>query len=191
MPPAIFLIRTPDKHNASMQVRQALPVTENDADYPLLLLANRLLGQGGNSRLWQRIREQEGLSYDVRTGIDWNAHEPNSVWESGAIFAPQNRAKVESAFREELKRALTQGFTEQELQEAKRGLLSGRQLARSQDGNLASALARNLYLDRDFMVSQKVDEAIAGAALADVNAVLRKYLEPDRFVVGFGGDFPD
>jgi zinc protease len=191
VPPTRFMIRTPDKQNASMQVRQALPVTENDADYPLLMLANRLLGQGGNSRLWLRIRETEGLSYDVRTGIDWNAHEPNSTWESGAIFAPQNRAKVEAAFRDELERALAKGFSEQELEEAKRGLLSGRQLARSQDGNLASALARNLYLGRDFMVSQKVDDAIASATLEQVNAVLRKYLRPERFVYGFGGDFPD
>jgi zinc protease len=86
-------------------------------------------------------------------------------------------------------RALKEGFTERELDEAKKGLLSARSLARSQDGNLATALANNLYLGRTFLVSQQVDEAIAKASLADVNAALRKYLQPEKFVLGFGGDF--
>ena len=42
---------------------------------------------------------------------------------------------------------------------------------------------------RTFAVSQKVDDAIAAATLADVNAALRKYLKPDQLVIGFGGDF--
>ncbi len=50
-------------------------------------------------------------------------------------------------------------------------------------------LANNLYLGRTFAVSQKVDDAIAAATLADVNAALRKYLKPEQFVIGFGGDF--
>ncbi len=81
------------------------------------------------------------------------------------------------------------GFTAQELEEAKKGLLSARSHARAQDGVLAAALANNLYLGRTFAVSQKVDDAIAAATLPGVNAALRKYLTPDRLVIGFGGDF--
>jgi zinc protease len=187
--PEEFVLRTPDKQNATMLVREALPLTDLSPDYPTFTLANRLLGQGGSSRLWLRVREHEGLSYDVRTGVDWNPHEPNSMWQASAIFAPQNRAKVEAGFREEVARALKEGFTERELDEAKKGLLSARSLARSQDGNLATALVNNLYLGRTFLVSQQVDEAIARATLADVNAALRNYLQPDKFVLGFGGDF--
>ena len=40
------------------------------------MMANYLLGGGGNSRLWKRIRETRGLSYDVRSGIGWNSFEP-------------------------------------------------------------------------------------------------------------------
>jgi zinc protease len=187
--PERFVLRTPDKQNATMIVHQALPLNDLSPDYPAFLLANRMLGQGGSSHLWLRVREREGLSYDIRSGVDWNPHEPNSMWQASAIFAPQNQAKVEAGFREEVARALKEGFTERELEEAKKGLLSARALARSQDGNLASALVSNLYLGRTFLLSQQVDEAIARATTADVNAVLRKYLQPDKFVLGFGGDF--
>ena len=187
--PDEFVLDTPDKQNATMIVHQALPLNDLSPDYPSLTLANRLLGQGGSSRLWRRVREQEGLSYDIRSGVDWNPIEPNSMWQASAIFAPQNRAKVEAGFREEVARALKDGFTERELDEAKKGLLSARALARSQDANLAAALASNLFLGRTFLISQQVDEALARATLADVDAALRKYLQPGRFVLGFGGDF--
>jgi zinc protease len=111
------------------------------------------------------------------------------MWEASAIFAPQNQPRVEAAFREEVARVLKDGFTQRELDEARKGLLAARQLARAQDGVLASALNNNLYLDRTFLVSQKVDDAIAAATLASVNAALRRYLKPDQFVFAFGGDF--
>ena len=187
--PERFVLRTPDKQNATMLVHLALPITDKDPDYAAFTLANRMLGQGGSSRLWQRVREKQGLSYDVGSNVGWNSHEPNSGWEATAIFAPQNLAKVEGAFREEVARALRDGYTQRELDEAKKGLLSARQLSRSQDATLAAALANNLYLGRTFAVSQKVDEAIARATLAEVNAALRKYLKPELFVFAFGGDF--
>jgi zinc protease len=187
--PERFMLVTPDKQNAAMAARLALPLSEADADYATFTLANRILGQGGNSRLWKRIRESEGLSYDVGSGVAWNFHERNSIWQAWAIFAPQNQARVEKAFREEIARALKDGFTQQELDEARKGLLAARTLARAQDSVLANTLANNLYLGRSFAASQKVDDALAAATLADVNAVLRKYLKPDQLVIGFGGDF--
>ena len=135
------------------------------------------------------MREKEGLSYDVRSGVAWSSREPNSPWQASAIFAPQNRARVEAAVREELARALKDGFTPQELDQAKKGLLALRRLSRSQDANLAAALAVNLDLGRSFEMSQRVDDAIAAATLEEVNAALRKYLDPQRIVFAFGGDF--
>ena len=189
--PTKLMLATPDKQNANMAVYLPVPLTDADTDYAALTVANHLLGSGGNSRLWQRIREKEGLSYGVFSWIAWNPDEPNSPWQVEAIFAPQNRAKVETAFREELARALKDGFKATELEEARRGLIATRRLQRAQDVRLAAALASNLRLDRTFAVSQKVDDAIAGVTLAQVNAALRKYLVPDALVIGFAGDFKE
>ena len=187
--PARLMLVTPDKQNAVMAVKQGVALTDNDADYAALMMANHLLGGGGNSRLWKRIREKEGLSYDVRSSVAWGSVEPNSEWEASAIFAPQNQAKVEAAFREEVARALQDGFTAQELTEGQRGLLSFRRLSRAQDGALAGALASNLYLGRTFARSAEVDAALAKLTLAEVNAALRKYVRPDTFAAAFAGDF--
>ncbi len=188
--PARLVIRTPDKPSATFASVLALPLSDSHPDYAAFMLANRILGQDTGSRLWTRLREQEGLSYDVSSGVAWSSREANSPWQASAIFAPQNRPKVEAAVEQELARALKDGFTAQELDQARRGLLAVRRLSRSQDGNLAAALAANLDLDRTFAVSQQVDEAIAAATLDEVNAALRRYLDPRRLVTAYGGDFP-
>ena len=189
VPPQRLTLATPDKQNATMLVRLALPLNDSAADYPALMMANFLLGGGGNSRLWKRIREKEGLSYDVRSSIQWNNFEAHSMWTASAIFAPQNRAKVEAAFQEEIERALRQGFGADELAEGKRGLLSFRRLSRAQDGSVASNLANNLYLGRTFAVSGAVDKAIGALTLEQVNAALRKYIVSANFISAIAGDF--
>ena len=187
--PEQLMLATPDKPNATMLVRLGVPLIDTDADYPALMLANHLLGAGGNSRLWKRIREKDGLSYDVRSSIDWDSLERNSRWQASAIFAPQNRARVEADFREELARAVKDGFSEQELREGQASLLNYRKLARAQDGGVAFTLANNLYLGRTYALQAKVDAAIGQLTLEQVNAALRKYVTPDKFVSVFAGDF--
>ncbi len=189
VPPARFVIATPDRPNANLLATLALPVSDADPEYPALLMANHLFGGHTSSRLWDRVREREGLSYDVRSVIDWNPREPNSRLAVSAIFAPQNRARVEAAVREEIERARREGFTQAELDRARDGLLRLRRLARAQTGVVASQLAANLELGRSFALSQQVDDAIAALTLEQVNAALRKHIDPARWSIAWGGDF--
>lgn len=189
LPPARLEFNTPDKQNASMLVRLPLPLSDQDADYAALTMANYLLGFGGNSRLWLRIRERDGLSYDVRSGVQWSTREPYSMWQASAIFAPGNRAKVEAAFKEEIERARRDGFSVSELEDGKRGLLSLRRLTRAQDPQLARILASYIDLDRTMATAAAVDEKLQSLTLDQVNAALRKYIEPQRFLIGVAGDF--
>ncbi|HET9208318.1 MAG TPA: pitrilysin family protein, partial [Burkholderiaceae bacterium] len=187
--PERFVLLTPDKQNANLRTAMQLPITDDHADYPALLLANRMFGLGTASRLWVRVRERGGLSYDVRSVIDWNDEAPNSLWSVSAIFAPQNRAQVEAAVQEEIARTRDGGFTAAELEQNRVGLLGLRRLQRAQDGSVAGQLAQNLHLKRSFALSQRVDAAIEKLTLGDVNAAFRKYADPARWSIAWGGDF--
>ena len=191
MPAVRLSLQTPDKQNATMAVRLGLPVNDSHPDYPALMMANHLMGGGGDARLWRRIREAEGLSYSVYSAIDWGQRDVHSEWVASAIFAPQNREKVEKAFREEIERSLKTGFTEAELRAGQSSLLNFRRLGRAQDGRLAAAWANNLKLGRDFSLSAKVDAALRALTLEQVNDAWRRYIRPDSFVMGVAGDFPD
>jgi zinc protease len=187
--PERYLVQTPDKANATVRAQLALPLSDRHPDYPALLVANQIFGQGGNSRLWQRIRQREGLSYGVGSGVSWNPIDDNSTWSLGASFAPQNLDRLEGALKEELARSLAEGFSAGEVEQARTGLLNARRLSRAQDAGVAGQLAANLYLERRFAVSQQVDEAIAALTPEQVNAAWRRHIDPQRIVYAWGGDF--
>lgn len=187
--PSRFVELTPDKANANLMGRLSLPISDRHPDHAALVLANYMFGLGGNSRLWLRIREREGLSYDVRSVLDWASLDDNTAWTVTAIFAPQNQPRVEGALQEELARALKDGFTQQELDEGKAGLLNFRRLARAQDPVVANQLANNLYLDRRYAFQQQVDDAIAKLTLEQLNAAWRRWIDPAKLVLAWGGDF--
>jgi zinc protease len=187
--PARQLLATPDKPNANGVLDQPVPINDTHADYAALLMANHLLGGDASSRLWARIREKDGLSYDVRSGVSWNPFELHSRWTASAIFAPQNQPKVEAALKEEVARALKDGFTAAELAAGKTSVLNQRRLGRAQDPVVAGALGSNLYLQRSFALHQLNDERITALTIDQVNAALRRYIDPASWAVFWAGDF--
>ena len=148
-----------------------------------------MLGADTTSRLWKRIREQDGLSYGVRSGIAFSNFEPNSSFQIQAIFAPQNLAKVEAALQQETAHALQDGFSQAELDAARTGLLNQRRLARAQDPVVAGMLGGNLYLQRRFALQQQTDDTIAALTADQVTAALRNYIDPAKWVLVWAGDF--
>ncbi len=180
---------TPDKANAVLAGELALPVTDTSADFPALNVGNFILGGSPNSRLWERIRQKEGLSYGVHSALQPSSFEPNTPMTVEAIFAPENLTRLRTAVNEELARAVRDGFTEAEVADAKKAILQERALARTQDARLAAELTKQAYLGRTFAYSAKIDAEIAGLTADAVNAALRKYVKPDAFVDVYAGDF--
>jgi len=180
---------TPDKANAVLAGELALPINDTSPDFPALRVANYILGGSASSRLWERIRQREGLSYGVYSSLEPNSFEPNTQLTLEAIFAPENLSRLRAALTEELARAVRDGFTNQEVDDAKKALLEERRLARAQDSGLASSLAQQEYLGRTFAFASEVDARIASLSAAEVNTALRKYVRPDAFVDVYAGDF--
>jgi zinc protease len=167
----------------------ALPMNDTSPEYPALAVANFILGGSPNSRLWERIRQREGLSYSVYSSLEPSSFEPNTSLTLEAIFAPENLLRFKTALNEEIARAVRDGFTEKEVADAKKAILQERALARAQDARLANELAKQAYLGRTFAFSAALDAKIAGLTTDAVNASLRKYVKPDAFVDVYAGDF--
>jgi zinc protease len=189
MPPLRVLLNTPDKQNAELAMVLPLAMNDDHPDFAAMVMANEMFGASASSRLWMRIRETDGLSYDVRSQVDWSPFEANSPWLASAIFAPQNQPRVEAAFREETERVLKQGFSQAELDAQRAGLLASRRLGRAQDAAVAGRLVSNLHLGRRFERAQQLDDALAKLTLEQVNAAFRKHIDPARWAAAWAGDF--
>jgi len=189
VPPVDSVIETPDKANAVLRAGMLLRLRDDNPDYPALLLGNYLFGGSSDSRLMRRIREKEGLSYSVGSFLSADSFSERGAFGVYAIYAPQNRAKVEAAFNEELRSALSAGFSPEEIDAGKKGFLQARQLARSNDENLAGRLASYLVLGRTFSWDEELERKIAALTPETVRDTLRRYIDPAKLSVFKAGDF--
>jgi zinc protease len=183
-------IETPDKANAFYLTGTHVEVRDDDPDHPAVTLGNFMLGGGFlNSRLATRIRQEEGLSYGV--GSQFSAHpiDRNGTFAIYAIYAPQNKARLEAAVEDVLRETLEEGFTAEEVEAAKEGWLRSRRTSRADDASVAGMLASQLYLDRTFAWDQELESKVAGLTPEDVRAALERHLDPDSLVVVKAGDF--
>jgi len=187
--PGETTLQAPDKANAFYLA--ALPVALKDdmPDYVPLMLANKVLGGGVKSRLFDRLRQKDGISYGAGSGLTVSAFEAVGMLKLYAIYAPNNLDKLKTGVREELARLVQDGVTEQELSDAKKSLQEDRKISRAQDASLAAGLASQLNTGRTMVFTEQTDAAIDKASLAEVNAALRKYIDPAKFLHVYAGDY--
>jgi zinc protease len=129
------------------------------------------------------------LSYSVGSWLTAGSRDAAGEFGISAIYAPQNRARLESAVREEIMRALDEGFTDMEVADAAKGLLKRRHLARNSDSALASRISNYLDLGRTFKWDEEFEARIASLKAAEVNDALRRHFALDRLSVVKAGDF--
>ncbi len=183
-------INTPDKANAVYIAGEAFPLKESDADYAALLIGNYVFGGGAlSSRLGDRVRQKEGLSYGVGSFLSSDALDARSSLTINAICNPQNIEKVNAAIAEELAKLLADGVTAAELARAKQGYLQQQHVARTNDGVLTAMLTENLFVDRTMTFYGELEKRITALSPDEVLAALRKYIDPKRLVIIDAGDF--
>ena len=182
-------IETPDKENARFAAGLRLRMTDSDADYAAMVMANYMLGGGITARLPDRIRNREGLSYGVGSSFSAPPEGNAAVFSASAIANPTNIPRVEFSFTDELARTLRDGFAVEELATAKQALLDERTGSRSSDRGLLNLMSarerwgRTLAWDADF------DRALAALTVDGVNAAFRRHIDPTAISVVKGGDF--
>jgi len=183
-------LQTPDKANAVFLAGMRLNLTDDHADYPALSFGNFLLGGGFlNSRLATRIRVRDGLSYGVSSGLSARRGDSSSVFQTFAIAAPQNVAKVETAFFEEVNKALKEGFTAKEVEAGHAGWIQSRQVGRSSDSSLAQQLAGHDFDDRTMAWDEEFEKKVMALTPEVIAAAMNKHLRPDDISIVKAGDF--
>ncbi|UBM60211.1 insulinase family protein [Marinilongibacter aquaticus] len=183
-------IETPDKANALFLSGINLKINDENKDYPSLMVGNYLLGGGFlNSRLAVRIRQKEGISYGVGSQVSVPSLDEDGRFTTYAIYAPENSEKLVSAFLEEINRVRNEGFTQEELDKAKEGILQGRQVHWSKDNELVGELNDNLFIGRTMKYADDFNKKLESLTLDEVNNTFRKYIEPSKLTIIQAGDF--
>ncbi len=187
---SLDIIETPDKANAFFFSSQQYDLKDSDPEYASLVLGNYILGGGSlSSRLGNRVRQQEGLSYGVRSGISARAKDNRVDFTLYAITNPQNRDKLMAVMIEELEKIRKDGITQEELDQAKVAYLQAARVRRSGDAALTSELLSTLFNDRTMAHYAEHDAQIEAATVESVNKAINKYIDPEKLIMAIAGDF--
>ncbi|WP_246112511.1 M16 family metallopeptidase [Allorhodopirellula solitaria] len=190
VPGQTVTIETPDKSNALLYSSEQYTLSDLDPEYSALTLGNFVLGGGSlSSRLADRVRQQEGLSYGVRSGLSPRPKDERVDLTIYAITNPDNKDKLMKVIREEIDRLIADGVTQQELAAAKQAYLQAARISRTGDASLATMLLMSLFTDRTMSAVAQQEQQIRDAEIEQVNAAIKKYIDPEKLVIALAGDF--
>jgi zinc protease len=183
-------VLTPDKANAVYVAGHLLPMIDTDPDDAALELANFILGGGAMaSRLANRVRQKEGLSYAIGSSFNARSKDHYAQLVLYAICNPANIDKVDRAIAQELDKFVKEGIGAKELDEARKGFLQQFKVQRANDLSLAGLLGEGLDAARTFTYYADLEKRIAELTPDEINAAVRRHFAPQRLVIVRAGDF--
>ena len=183
-------ILTPDKPNAAYIAAMTIPMRDDHPDYAALSIGNFVLGSSGlSSRLGDRLRQKEGLSYSVQSSLQPSVVDERTTFFLFAISNPDNAPKVHEAIQDELKKLLDNGITAEELEAAKAGYLQEQQVQRTEDRAIVQSLESYAFIGRDMKFVADFEDRISKLTVEEVNAALKKHIDPQRLFIVQAGDF--
>jgi len=136
----------------------AVPSVSYDNDlYYAFVLMNTLLGGSMSSRLFQNIREQKGLAYNVCSANSFSSF--TGFFNIYAGVSRDNAAKTIREIRYELSKLAEEGVSEEELSIAKEQVKTSSIFALENPAALMFSLGRyKLLMDRLFSVDESLEK---------------------------------
>lgn len=185
----INFVDFPNAVQSEVQVMNTIELTKGDPHYFPVLMANKILGGGGEARLFLNLREDKGFTYGAysRTGDDKYA--ARFIASASVRNAVTDSAVV--AFLDEIHRIRNEKVSQEELENAKAKYTGDFVLALERPSTIAQ-YALNIETDKlpeNFYETylQKIDAVTA----EDIQRVAREYYLADNariVVVGRGSE---
>jgi zinc protease len=182
-------METPDKQNALFLAGMKIKMTDEDPDYPAMVLGNYILGGSAGSRLFKRVRDKEGLSYSVGSSFNAPTKDDAAMFTSNAICNPKNLPKAEASIKDELAHTVKDGFTADEIAAAKKSWLEERMVNRSQDQGLTGTLGNREYWGRTMKWDETLESKVSALTAQQVSDTFRRHIDPAALTVMKAGDF--
>ncbi|MGY5849116.1 M16 family metallopeptidase [Salegentibacter sp. F14] len=174
----INILDMPNAVQSQIAVVNSVDFKKKNADYFPAIIANQILGGGGDARLFMNLREDKGYTYGAYSSLG------NDRYASAFTATAQVRNEVTDssvvAFLEEIHRIRTEKVSEEELSNAKNKYVGNFVLSLEQPSTIARYALdiETEDLPEDFYETylQKINEV----TVEDVQRVAQKYFKLDQ-----------
>jgi zinc protease len=182
------IIDTPDKEMAVVAMAANFSMRDDHEDYAAMKFANYLFGENMNSRLLNRVRETEGLSYNAGSFLEISSKDDFASFNMYAICAPQNAKKARDYMKEELQKIISDGVNLDEVKAGKESMQLSYQNMLANDHFLAHALSADLEVGRDFYHREKNIKKISQLSCERLLEIFSKWWGQYKFSEVIAGD---
>ena len=179
--PGIYLAEKQDVTQTFFSIGE-LGGTLRDKDYPALQVAANILGQGFSSRLVSEIRTKLGYAYDISASWAANYDHPGTFRIDGSTKSASTTETIQ-AIQAEIGKMRTGEVTEQELRDAKDGVLNSFVFFFDSPVKTLNRVVRYEYFGypKDFLAEYR--KGIDSVTRADVLRVAKEHFLPANLTI--------
>lgn len=179
--PGVWFVNKDDVNQSEVLI-VGLGTDRHNPDIPAIAVMNEILGGGFASRLFQKVRTEMGLAYAVGGGLNFG-------WDHPAPLQVMVRTKSDKTV-EATQAALTEiasltarPVTDEEVKRAKETILNSFLFRYDTRDKVLAARVRLEYYGYPANYLETYQAALEKVTPADVNAVAKKYIHPEKLAV--------
>ena len=187
--PKIESIKVNDKLQSDVYLGHVGKIKRTDPDFYKIHVANYILGGSSlSSRLSKKVRDESGLVYTIYSYVNAS----HGKGEFGIYFGSNNNNidKAIKLTKEEVKKFVKTGVTEEELKKAKASLIDSfvsRNLSTKK--NISNTILGIEFYNLGENYINNYPKIINSLKLSEVNAAIKKYIFPDKLNIVIAGEY--
>lgn len=161
-------------------------VSRNDELYYPLLVMSNLFGGSMSSRLFQEVREQQGLVYSIYS-FSSNYHH-TGMFGIYVGLAYENLEKALSTILVEMRKMKDGKITEKEFKRAKQQLKSNYMLGLESTSNIMSSIGRRELVYNKVKTPSQIVEEINNVKIEDIIKISKNIFNKNEFSAVYAGN---
>ncbi|NOT87956.1 MAG: insulinase family protein [Lysobacter sp.] len=182
-------IAAPGRENFDAALGHRLDIRCDDPDYMALWMANHILGATFDSRLVAAVREEQGLTYSIRSQLTKPCREYDGHWQFNLSSSPDKLEAGLAATRAEIAKFVDLGVSPQELSAKQAQAIGAFQIGLATLYGLSETML--FGAERGWGPGYIRDFAgrIGSVTVEQLNRVIREHLRPAELRTAIAGPF--
>jgi predicted Zn-dependent peptidase len=168
-----------DRKNLDVRIGHALGLDRSHPDFDALSVAVFVLGGNFSSRLMSTVRDQDGLTYGVGSGLQGFDRGVSGAWITRISLSQENLDRGLRRTHEEIDRFVSEGITPDELDEVVQTMAGSWLVHLGTTGGMAGRIRRHMELGMPASELDEWSERLRQLNAGDVNRIIREWLDPD------------
>jgi zinc protease len=179
--PGVYFIEKSDVNQSDVEI-VGLGTDRHNPEVPTLAVMNEILGGGFASRLFQRVRTELGLAYEVGGGISF-AYDHPAMFRAVVLTQSPTTVQATQATLAEIANLTTKPFTEAELARAKDNILTSFLFRYDTPDKVLAERERLEFYGYPADYLETYEAALEKVTVPDLDAAAKKYIHPDKLAV--------